>query len=141
MSLKIYCWAGLSLYVLLSVADLMLTRALLQTNGEAYESNPAAAACLELHGWSGLALYKTGGVLIFVGSIYLLARRRPAVGAVVVTIGCGVLLFVTTYTHSLILDSKQEIANRDAAWPKPGDKRANANSGLPLLDRCWFAAR
>ena len=58
MGWRVYCWAGLALYAVLSVADLGLTAALLRANGGAYESNPVAAACLERHGWNGLAAYK-----------------------------------------------------------------------------------
>jgi hypothetical protein len=137
MSLKAYCVVGLGVYALLSAADLVLTFALLRLTGEAYEANPAAAACLEQHGWSGLAAFKAGGVLLFAGAVYLLVRRRPRVAASVVTLGCGVLLAVTCYSHDLIRQAQAEEADRDAAW---GKKRANlVNLSVPEL--CWHLAQ
>lgn len=112
MRLKTFCAIGLGVYALLSAADLLLTISLLKTSGEAYEANPAAAACLEQHGWGGLAAFKAGGVLMFFGAVYLLARRKPGVAAGVVTFGCGVLLAVTLYSHALIRQAHAE----DAEW-------------------------
>jgi hypothetical protein len=142
MFLKAYCWVGIGLYIVLSIADLTLTSALLRMNGAAYESNPAAAACLEHFGWPGLALYKLGGVSILVGAVYLLSRRRASVGAAVVTFACAVLLVVTTYTHSLILESQSEIAERGAVWQRYAARtNPHAEGGFPRLDRCWFTAK
>src|SRR5262249_44399985 len=101
MGLRIYCALGVALYMLLSLADLVLTTALLRGNRAAYEANPLAAACLESHGWRGLAVYKAGGVAAFLGAIGLLTRRRPRVAAGVVTFGCLVMLGVTGYSHRL----------------------------------------
>jgi hypothetical protein len=102
MSLKRCCWAGLGLYAGLSVADWLLTFALLNTNPQAFESNPLAAACLERHGWGGLAVFKAVGVLVFAAAVVLLVRRRPPVAAGVVALGCAVLLAVTGYSHQLL---------------------------------------
>jgi hypothetical protein len=107
---RAYCWVGLVTYALLSVVDFRFTSALLRANGGAYESNPVAAACLEQHGWRGLALYKAAGVVAFTGSLILLIRHRPKAGAGVVTFGCLVLLSVTTYSHGLLRDSHRENA-------------------------------
>jgi hypothetical protein len=100
----------LALYALLNVADFGLTSALLRANDGAYESNPFAAACLEQHGWRGLAVYKAAGVVAFAGSLVLLIRHRPKAGAAVVTFGCVVLLFVTTYSHGLLKAAEREKA-------------------------------
>lgn len=108
MGMRIYCWLALGVYAFLSVADFKLTSALLRANGGAYESNPVAAACLEQHGWNGLAIYKTAGVLAFAGAMFLLIRHRPQVGAGVVTLGCAVLLTVTTYSQGLLADTHRE---------------------------------
>ena len=105
-----YCWVGLALYVLLSVADLKLTASLLRANDEAFESNPVAAACLERYGWRGLAVYKAAGVVAFAGAVILLIRHRPKAGAGVVTFGCVALLSVTTYSYSLLVDAHRENA-------------------------------
>jgi hypothetical protein len=105
---SLFCAIGFTVYALLSVADLKLTAALLDANPGAYESNPFAAACLEQHGWHGLALYKAAGVAAFAGAVFLLARRRPKVAAAVVTFGCSVLVAVTTYSHELIVDAHRQ---------------------------------
>jgi len=129
---------GLGLYTLLSATDWMMTNALLRLHPGAVEANPIAAACLDLHGWDGLALFKTGGVLIFVGAVFLLVRRRPAVAAGVVVMGCAVLLSVTVYTHSLILQAHKEAAEEDVAWPKVETAdRDGIETAVP--ERCWFA--
>lgn len=143
MGLKLYCWAGLGLYCLLSAGDWLLTFALLQLNGSAYESNPVAAACLEQHGWRGLALYKAAGVSVFLGAVYLLIRRRPAVGAVVVTLGCAVLLSVTTYSHKLIVESRHAIAEEEAhlAWAKRPARSTGEDTTPRPTEPCWFAGR
>jgi Domain of unknown function (DUF5658) len=143
MGLKLYCWAGLGLYCLLSAGDWMLTFALLQLNGSAYESNPVAAACLEQYGWRGLALYKAAGVVVFLGAVVLLMRRKPAVGAAVVTLGCAVLLSVTTYSHKLIVESRHEIAAEEAllTWAKR-PARSTAEGAPPRpTEPCWFVDR
>lgn len=123
MRLKAYCAVGLGVYALLSAADLLLTFTLLRVNVFAYESNPAAAACLRHHGWGGLALFKAGGVLLFTGAVVLLlVRRRPGVAAGVVTFGCATLLAVTFYSHGLIREVRAEVdADWDAAWGRKPD--------------------
>ena len=108
MLVKTYCWFGLGAYALLSAADLALTYALLKTNGAAFESNPAAAACLERYGWTGLAIYKAAGASVFIAAVILiLGRRRLRTGAALVTFGCTALLFVTTYTRTLMKDDRE----------------------------------
>lgn len=131
MRLKWYCSIGLGVYALLSAVDLLLTFILLQSNGLAYESNPAAAACLELHGWRGLALFKVGGVAVFIGAVALVARRRPKVGAAVVTLGCAVLLAVTIYSHGLIRNTGREQVNsaaREDVRDIPGPESAETDT-------------
>src|SRR5262245_6912450 len=99
MRLKTHCWIGLGRYAALSVADLLLTRTLLTANTDAFESNPVAALWLEQYGWIGLAVFKAASVVVFAGAVLLLLSRRPAVAAGVVSLGCGVLMWVTTYSH------------------------------------------
>lgn len=130
MRLKLYCWIGIGLFSLLSAADLVLTRSLLQLNEAAYESNPAAAACLARFGWGGLALYKAAGVLGFIGPVALLAGRRPTVGAALVTLGCVVLLSVTTYSRDLIRETERENAELS---------RVARTTADPIPDRGQFA--
>ncbi len=138
---KLFVSLGLVVFVLLSVTDWVFTFTLLQTHPEAIETNPFAAACLEQHGWTGLAVYKLGGVLVFVGAIYLLFRRRPVVASGVVALGCAVLLSVTTYTHRLICDVRRNAAENaylTAPVKRPVTTGHNANN-LPVPERCWFA--
>ena len=141
MYLKLSVWIGLGLYALLSVTDWVMTFALLRLHPGAVEANPLAAACLEQYGWNGLALYKTGGVLMFIGPVYLLTRRRPAVAAGVVALGCAVLLTVTVYTHGLICEAHGEAAElaEDAAWLKPKPNPPHYATDRAVPERCWFA--
>jgi hypothetical protein len=104
---------GAGLYAVLSVTDWVLTYSLLNLHPAAVEANPVAAACLERHGWDGLALYKVGSVLMFLGAVVLLTRRRPALAAAVVTTGCVVLLGVTLYTHVLIREVRFVLSDAD----------------------------
>jgi hypothetical protein len=125
MRLSTYCWVGVGLYALLSVADLSLTFVLLEANPGAYEANPVAGVWLEQHGWTGLAVFKAGMVGVFVGSVCLLARRRPPVGAGVVTLGCAILMSVNFYSGGLIRqtvrahESAQVETNREAKCSTP----------------------
>jgi hypothetical protein len=138
MFLKLAVWMGMGLFALLSATDWLMTFALLRANPSAVEANPLAAACLDLYGWDGLALYKLGGVVVVLGAVGLIARRRPVVAAGVLALGCSVLMSVTVYTHDLICESRREAREdaEDVAWPKPvkGDR-----AGSPIPDRCWFA--
>lgn len=136
MKPKLICLLGLGVYCILSVVDYVFTFALIHlSGGTAYESNPVAAACLERHGWNGLAAFKVGGVCVFVVAVGLLASRRPQIAAGVAALGCAVLLTVTTYSHRLIVETRAEIATRDAGWgPPPRDPLREPYMGL-------FAAR
>ncbi len=136
---KLIVWSGLGLYALLSVVDWMLTFALLRINNLAVESNPLAAAWLDRYGWRGLALFKAVGVGVFAVTVLLLLRRRPAVAAGVVTLGCAVLLMVTTYSHRLICESHREAEQaRETTWPRKKPTPPPENEfGIP--ERCWFA--
>ena len=136
MRLRLYCCLGLACYLVLSATDLVYTSALLKGNCEVRESNPIAEACLERHGLWGLAAYKLGGVTVFVGSIALLARRRPRVAAGLVTIGCAALLSVVMYSHKLIAEARAE-AQHDADygihWRENGPVRSDDEFVLPEL--------
>jgi hypothetical protein len=140
MRLKLAVWLGLVFYTFLSVTDWMMTHALLRMHPGAVESNPLASACLELYGWNGLAFYKVGGVLVFVGAVFLLARRRPAVAAGVVAFGCAVLLWVTSYTHTLICEAHRESAEiaASATWSHLGPDLPPIDSSAQ--EQCWFPA-
>jgi len=142
VALRTYCWLGLALYAVLCAADLALTAALLRANGRAYEANPAAAACLEQHGWRGLAAFKAGGFVAFAGAVSLLVRRRPPAAAGVVTFGCLVLLWVTTYTHGLLVRTHRENAEtRPVTGQTVSAAEQAIDPGPGLPEDCWFPAR
>jgi hypothetical protein len=114
----------------------------LRAGGGAYESNPVAAACLERHGWHGLALYKAAGVVAFAGTLVLLIRRSPKVAAGVVTFGCAVLVAVTTYSHNLLVDTHRENEETGGAFFQSellADMPADPGMGLSV--DCWVSAR
>jgi len=142
MRLQIYCWLGLACYVVLSATDLLFTSALLKGDCEVYEANPLAAAFLERHGLRGLALYKIGGVVVFLGAVALLTRRRPKVAAGLVTLGCSVILSVVMYSHTLIRDARalaqQEAANGVERIPASS---FNSDDGFDLPEWCNVAIR
>jgi hypothetical protein len=93
----------LCLFAALSVADLALTWFLLeQPGGGAYERNPVAAWCLAHFGWAGLAVFKLGSVLLAVGLVLFVARRRRQTAGRVLTFGCAALLAVLLYSGSLV---------------------------------------
>lgn len=136
MRLKVAVWLGLGVYALLSATDWLMTYALLRMHPGAVEANPLAAACLDLYGWNGLALYKVGGVLVFLGAIALLLPRRPKVAALVTAGGCAVLLAVTIYTHGLIREAHRDRPEY-TTWPSV--KHTTTESNLQVPERCWFA--
>ena len=115
MGLRVVCWIGLGCYVVLSATDLIYTSALLRGNCEAYEANPVAAACIEQHGLRGLAAYKTGGVIAFIGSVVLLLHHRPKVAAGLAIIGCCVMISVVMYSRGLIREARSA-ARHEAEW-------------------------
>jgi hypothetical protein len=140
MRLKVATGLGLILFVLLSATDWVMTFALLRLHPGAVESNPVAAACLEQHGWAGLALYKAGSVLVVVGAVVLVARRRPVVATGVVTLGCVVLLAVTSYSHDLIREAHQD--RKQLAEVGLIDTKQKVDptlDGIPIPEKCWFA--
>lgn len=100
---KSVCLLGLLLFAGLSAVDYAQTYALIR-HGDAkvYEANPVAAAWLDGYGWQGLALFKAGSILLFIGATALLAYRRPRVGMAVIGGACLVLLLVTVRSRALL---------------------------------------
>ena len=100
---------ALAVFAALSLVDYTQTAALIRgSEGRVYEANPVASAWLEAYGWGGLAAFKVGACALFIGSVALLGRRRPRVGAVLAVVGCLTLLAVTCYSHSLLANPPQE---------------------------------
>jgi hypothetical protein len=97
------CRAGLILFIVLSVTDLVQTYVLIQgTGGRVYEANPVAGVWLLRYGWLGLVVFKAGVLFVFVASVAVLMRHRPRASAWVVVIGCLVLALVTLYSRQLL---------------------------------------
>ena len=106
MSWRSVTVAGLALFAVLSVTDFLQTFALIETSGgRVVEGNPVAAEWLDRYGWVGLAAFKAASMLVVVGVIFVLARRRPPAGALVAAFGCLALISVTTYSHGLLASS------------------------------------
>lgn len=94
----------LSLFSLLSAADLLLTRRLLTIGlSSVYESNPLAAWFLASFGWPGLIVFKAGTALLTGGSAVAISSRRPRAG-------CGVLAFGSTVLGGVVLYSSALLA-------------------------------
>ena len=65
MWFKRICAAGLAVFLALSLTDFVQTFALITgSDGAVYEANPIADAWLAKHGWTGLAAFKAGIVLV-----------------------------------------------------------------------------
>jgi hypothetical protein len=97
LSGKLFCSFGL-----LSLLDLYLTYRLLQENGsEFYEGNPIANAWLMAYGWKGLIFFKILSVLIFFGTVAFVARHRPALGRLALTVSCAMVATVVLYSWGL----------------------------------------
>jgi hypothetical protein len=92
----------LSLFAVLSLADLGLTGYLLGCGGGAYESNPVAAWWLEQFGWMGLTGFKLTTLALFAGVVVAVARRNPRTARRVVQLGCAALLVVVVYSSLLV---------------------------------------
>ena len=129
---KTFCLLALGLYALLSIVDFVLTFALLQlSDGLAFESNPFAAACLDRHGWCGLAVYKALFVFIFIGTVAFVTMRKKWVGAALAVYGCAVLVSVVMYSLQQIGEAQQEVATRSPVHgPPPPDPLKKPYLGL-----------
>jgi len=101
----------LSLFVALSLADLVLTWFLLgRAGGPAYESNPLAAWWLAQFGWVGLAGFKLGTVLLVAAVALVVSCSRPHTAGRVLTFACATLLAVLLYSSSLVSAVETEAA-------------------------------
>jgi predicted nucleic acid-binding protein len=88
-------------FLLLSAADLLLTAHLLRGGVRFHEANPLAVWCLGRYGWLGLAAFKTATVLLAVGALVTLARRRPGAARLALTAACAAVGLVVLYSASL----------------------------------------
>src|SRR5207244_1773783 len=116
MNASIFHPVRLTLYAVLSAADLGLTYALIrQGEGEVYESNPIAEAWLSSYGWAGLAVFKLLIVLIVAAMATFISLTRPRTGGHVLSFACLAVAAVVGY--SIHLSHSQELQTRFIASP------------------------
>jgi hypothetical protein len=102
MTMPVFPTRKLALFALLSLADLALTRYLLETRGLAVsESNPLAAWWLERFGWLGLTGFKLAMMALAAGLGLMVYRRRPVAGHRVLGFGCAAVAAVVLYSGCL----------------------------------------
>ena len=92
----------LCLFLVLSLSDFVLTWLLLYRGGGAYESNPAAAWCLQRFGWTGLIAFKLGMCLAATLLIAAVSRSRPRAAGRILYFACASLLAVVVYSGTLV---------------------------------------
>jgi hypothetical protein len=109
----------LALFLLLSLADFVLTQILLeQQKPGIYEGNPVARQCLAGYGWPGLLAYKAAMVLTAATALGLIARQRPRLAGSILTFACAALTATVLYSGAL------------AVWrPVPVDEFTGINFG------------
>jgi hypothetical protein len=126
----------LSLFVALSLADLALTRFLLERQGGgAYEWNPVASWWLARFGWAGLAGFKLGTVLLVAAVSVIVSRRRPLAAGRLLVFGCAALLAVIVHGGRLVpgVHAEAECAEQTDAQAQRLDRqllRVNAYTNL-----------
>ena len=92
----------LTLYAVLSAADLGLTYALIRHgDGDVYESNPIADAWLNAYGWAGLAVFKLVIVLLVAALAAFVSLSRPRTGGHILTFACLAVAIVVGYSVRL----------------------------------------
>jgi hypothetical protein len=102
-TIQTYHCGKLCLYLLLSLADLLLTRQLVGGSPtEVYESNPIANAWLHAYGWAGLAAYKALAVLVVIGLVTLIFLHRPKLSGRVLQFACMATGSVVVYSCLLL---------------------------------------
>lgn len=93
----------LSLYVCLSLLDLLLTGIVLRySDGKIYESNPIAAAWLQ-YGWQGLVIFKVLGLLLVSLVSVFVSMRSPSTGRRLLTFACIAVGLVVVYSWYLLM--------------------------------------
>lgn len=102
MKASIFHPVRLTLYAVLSAADLGLTYALIRHgDGEVYESNPIAEAWLSSYGWIGLAAFKLMIVAIVAALAAFVSLSRPRTGGHILTFACLAVAIVVGYSSGL----------------------------------------
>jgi hypothetical protein len=108
----------LALYAALSIADLLMTRELLQAgDGNVYEGNPFAEAWQASFGLLGLSAYKAVAMLLATGCILYVSLHRPRLGGRLLVFACGATAAVVCYSCYLAHHIDPSTAlTQDDAW-------------------------
>lgn len=92
------------LYVLLSIADLLITHYLLQQRGDGFEfveANPLAREIIHHWGPRGMVYFKFGMVAFVVLITQIIARYRPFTARLVLFFAIMMMLYVVVYSVRL----------------------------------------
>jgi hypothetical protein len=110
LTVKRFSILALALFVALSVCDFTFTYLLVEgSGGSVYEANPFASSWLADHGWLGLAAFKALAVLVVVGAVGLIVRKRPVLGAAVACAACLATGIVNLHSHKLLAASEAQV--------------------------------
>ena len=98
-------FAGLVIFLVLSLIDLSLTWFLLSNSGgRVYESNPIADAWLASYGWAGLVIYKVAGLILVASVILFVSYRQPQTGRRLLAFAICALTVVAFYSYYLLVN-------------------------------------
>src|SRR5262245_61081854 len=125
---------ALAVFAVLSAADFALTRHLLHTSGGAYEANPTARWVLEQHGWSGLAVFKLGAVLLAASVTALVYCYRPRTGRRLMAFGCAVLTLVVGYSAALAVSRHAPLGGLELEMASAERETARLNKAKVQCD-------
>lgn len=93
----------LAAFLVLSLADLILTKILLEQSGGAiYEVNPLADLIIQQMGWGALTFFKLGMVGMVAGIIIYIACHQPATARKLVSFACVLMSGVVGYSTYLV---------------------------------------
>lgn len=96
------------LFLLMSIADLVVTYSLLSYSPNFYESNPVANWFFHHWNIAGMTFFKFGVVAFIVVISEFVERRRAGSGKFVLITGCLVTAYVVVYSMRLYLNYRVE---------------------------------
>lgn len=96
---KLQWW--ILLFLLLSIADLVITYYLLNLSPDFYESNPIANWFFKHWNIAGMTFFKFGVVAFVITIAEFVERKRPGFGKFVLITGCLVTAAVVVYSIRL----------------------------------------
>ncbi len=98
----------IAIFFVLSAADLLMTRHLIEAGGgTVLESNPIANWCLISGGWMGLAAFKAGMVAVIGAVAVILTWHSKRISELVLVFACGAQSAIVL--HSAFLDRLLQI--------------------------------